>query len=132
MANLVQELNGFKIDQVVSVEIDGEWDSGPIRTLLDDQGGWAEINLSMYGLEFLPLRCLRLIPSDEPAATSRQMAYLKDLGYEGVAISKSEASQKINELKSWKNAAGACHYCGAPAQNFGFFGELACGQCGGG
>lgn len=65
-------------------------------------------------------------------ATDRQMAYLRDLGYDGPAnLTKEEASTKIDRLKAWKGSVGACHYCGSPAFGWGFFDEPACGQCGG-
>lgn len=119
-------------------------------------GDWIRCRVDMYigdqepnpGRELLSLKVLdyieyadqyemvdasdiRLIPSNEPIATDKQMAYLKDLGYTGEILSKSQASDKINELKAWENAVGACHYCGAPAGGFGFFDEPACAQCGG-
>ena len=65
-------------------------------------------------------------------ATEKQINYLALLNYKGRnPISKTEASQFIQSQKEWKNAVGACHYCGQPAFGWGFFDEPACNQCGG-
>lgn len=64
-------------------------------------------------------------------ATSRQIAYLRDLGVADVPanLSKSQASRMIDEAKSAQQPS--CHYCGMPATSAGFFDEPICSECGG-
>lgn len=125
--------------QAVYVNIYDEWREATVNTLIGDcepnpgrelvevRSPWFECGWEMFDAEDV-----YPVPSYEELATERQMAYLKDLGYDGPeTITKSQASTKIDSLKEWKTAVGACHYCGSPAHGFGFFDEPACAQCGG-
>jgi len=63
-------------------------------------------------------------------ATSRQVAYLTDLGVNVPGeISVKAASRLIDKAKRAQKPS--CHYCGMPATGFCFFGEPACSECGG-
>jgi hypothetical protein len=126
-------------DQVVYVNIYDEWREAKVNTLIGDREpnpGRELVELTSpwfeCGWEIFDAEDIYPVASFEELATERQMSYLKDLGYDGSSnITKSQASTKIDSLKEWKNAVGACHYCGSPAYGFAFFDEPACSQCGG-
>lgn len=115
------------------VEIDGKWIKGTIHyyigeTELNPGRELVEVSLRGYGLEVFDAEYLKPIPSNDSAPTERQMAYLIDLGYVGGPLTKSQASAEIDRLK---NSVGSCHYCGMPANSWGFFDEPVCRECGG-
>ncbi len=115
-----------KWQEVTIRELIGDREPNPGRTLVEVTSPWLE-----GGWEIFDVERLYLLPTAEPLATEKQMAYLNDLGYTGGALTKSQASREIESLKAWQGAVGACHYCGAPAYGWGFFDEPACSQCGG-
>ena len=107
---------------------------GVVEALSEDHGRrFAKINNDYYEVENDGLtNSFEIIRVVDPA-TDKQIAYLKDLGWEGnpQTLRKGEASDLIEERKRWIGAVGACHYCGGPAFGWGFFDERACPECGG-
>lgn len=120
----------IEINDKVKINHEGETYDGEICTVVKtDKAGSFPYQVKMNDGEnyWMTEDSVELVEKSNPA-TDRQISYLRDLGYTDTnLISKTEASAKIDDLK----LIDSCHYCGQPANTFGFFDEPVCEECGG-
>lgn len=109
---------------------DHGWLLGRIIALPEPVEGEEQMAVMLFpldGVQGVPARHLRAIPSHLPPATASQLRYLRGKGHEpDPHLTKADASRLIRHL-----AHPGCHYCGQPARSKGFFGENLCAECGG-